>query len=361
MGKSAPKVKTPDPIATANAQTQSNKDTALWNAALNNVNQITPYGNLTYTMTPSKDPKNLPPSYTVTQTLDPSGQRQLDLSNQTSEQALTAANQLFGNVTNATKNPFTIEGQPNLPTDYSADRNKTIDSLYGSAMQRLNPQFERDTNALENKLVNQGLTRGSEAFDNALRDLGYNQNDARNSALQSAIQSGNQTQQNLFNMALQGRQQGIQEQSLLRSQPINEVSSLLGLGGNIQSPSFINPTNVSAQSGDTQGGVWNAYQSKMSQANAQAQANQSAIGNIFGLAGTLGSAFLMSDRRIKDNIKRIGTWRNGLPVYSFTYKSDKSKTPHVGFMADEVRKIAPHAVKTFFGIDHVNYEEAMNA
>lgn len=52
MGKKTPKAPAaPDPVATAAAQTASNKDTAYWNAVLNNVNQVTPYGNLTYTQT----------------------------------------------------------------------------------------------------------------------------------------------------------------------------------------------------------------------------------------------------------------------------------------------------------------------
>lgn len=40
----------PDPTATANAQGQMSKDVALWNSALNNVNQITPFGNLTWSL-----------------------------------------------------------------------------------------------------------------------------------------------------------------------------------------------------------------------------------------------------------------------------------------------------------------------
>lgn len=49
MGKKAPATPAaPDPVTTAAAQTQTNKDTAYWNAVLNNVNQVTPYGNLTF-------------------------------------------------------------------------------------------------------------------------------------------------------------------------------------------------------------------------------------------------------------------------------------------------------------------------
>lgn len=52
MGKKSPQAPAaPDPVATAAAQTQQNKDTAYWNAVLNNVNQITPYGTLTYKQT----------------------------------------------------------------------------------------------------------------------------------------------------------------------------------------------------------------------------------------------------------------------------------------------------------------------
>lgn len=51
MGKksgSAPAA--PDPAATAAAQGQMSKDVALWNSGLNNVNQVTPFGNLTWTL-----------------------------------------------------------------------------------------------------------------------------------------------------------------------------------------------------------------------------------------------------------------------------------------------------------------------
>ena len=53
MGKSSPKAPAaPDPVATSQAQTASNKETASWQAALNNVNQTTPWGNLTYSQIP---------------------------------------------------------------------------------------------------------------------------------------------------------------------------------------------------------------------------------------------------------------------------------------------------------------------
>src|SRR5574343_1867567 len=56
--KSSPKAPPPpDPLVTAAAQTQSNKETASWQAALNAVNQQTPWGKLTYSQVPGSGGK----------------------------------------------------------------------------------------------------------------------------------------------------------------------------------------------------------------------------------------------------------------------------------------------------------------
>src|SRR5690242_11714841 len=75
----------PDPAATAKAQSLSNVNTALAQGQLNNVNQVTPYGNLTYTLAPSSvsvEGKNIP-QYTATQTLSPTEQNLFNLGEQT--------------------------------------------------------------------------------------------------------------------------------------------------------------------------------------------------------------------------------------------------------------------------------------
>lgn len=66
---------------------------------------------------------------------------------------------------------------------------------------------------------------------------------------------------------------------------------------------------------------------------------------------------LLSDRRMKKDIKRIGTLDNGLPVYTFRYKHDPAAV-QVGCMADEVKELRPDAVTNHGGIDFVNYELA---
>src|SRR5690606_16080061 len=58
----------PDPMATARAQGQINKETAIAQARLNAVNQVTPYGNFTYEAGPEVEGV---PQYTATQTFTP--------------------------------------------------------------------------------------------------------------------------------------------------------------------------------------------------------------------------------------------------------------------------------------------------
>jgi hypothetical protein len=62
--KDSPSAPTPpDPYQTANAQTQSNQQTAAYNAALNRVNTYTPWGSLTYTQTPSSQQTTSAPTF----------------------------------------------------------------------------------------------------------------------------------------------------------------------------------------------------------------------------------------------------------------------------------------------------------
>jgi hypothetical protein len=76
------------------------------------------------------------------------------------------------------------------------------------------------------------------------------------------------------------------------------------------------------------------------------------IGTAVG-AGVGGLMGLFSDRRLKQNIKRVGIMDNGLPLYSYRYVW--GGPIHIGVMADEVKKIKPHAVFNVDGFDAVDY------
>ena len=68
-----------------------------------------------------------------------------------------------------------------------------------------------------------------------------------------------------------------------------------------------------------------------------------------------------SDRRLKEDIKRIGETDDGLPIYKYRYKGDKSEQTHIGFMADEVEDKKPNAVGEYNGYKTVDYDRATRA
>ena len=72
------------------------------------------------------------------------------------------------------------------------------------------------------------------------------------------------------------------------------------------------------------------------------------LGGLFGSGGMFapGGAFGGSDRRLKTDIQKVGTHSTGLPIYAYRYKGDSKAYPKVvGPMAEDVAKIAPHAVR----------------
>lgn len=222
MGKSkAPAA--PDPQETAAAQTSQNIGTAIAQQQLNNVNQVTPYGSLTYDQTGSyqyTDPNSGDvhdiPTYTATQTLSEAQQAISDQNDQSSLNLATLGASQSGRLDDLLSRPLDLSGlperndfssiqSPNLGeigsgpelqssigsagditrsygTDFSEDRQRVEDAL----LERLNPGLERDKSALEARLASQGIRVGSEAYSAALADFGQQTNDARLSAILGA-------------------------------------------------------------------------------------------------------------------------------------------------------------------------------
>ena len=284
MGKKTPKA--PDPVATANAQAAANKDTAVFNAALNRINQYTPYGNSIYA-TNGKD-ENGVPIYSQTTTLAPEQQKLLDLQNQQDLALGNTSNSYLNQINQSANTPFSYGGIAKIPgsEDLNAYRQQVTNDIYT----RLQPQFERDQKSLDAKLANQGIMQGSEAYNND-----YNLfNQAKNDALvQADLQSGQQMQQ-LFNMGLQNRQQGIDEYNQQRQAPVNEFNALRGQA-QIQSPTFSAIPQVGATAPDIQGAINNAYNVKASGANSRnaaiSQLAGTALGSAAGFGGGSGSLF----------------------------------------------------------------------
>lgn len=293
IGKSSPTPPpAPDPVAMSQAQSAANVDTATAQARLNAVNQTTPYGSVNYnTIGNETIGGNEVPQYQQTVTLSPAEQNKLDLTNAITGQALRTAGTGIGNVQSKLSQPFSFDGvaplRTNLGTgDFGAERQRVEDSY----MARFGEDIRRQEEDSVSRLNAQGIQRGSEGYGNEMQRLDRAKVDARN----TAIQAGGAEQSRLFGMNQadagfqnQARQQGIQEASMLRSQPINELATLLGLGGQVQAPTGapnfgigVGQTDVMGAYGMQQQALQNAFNQKINAQNAQ----WGALGNLGGEA-----------------------------------------------------------------------------
>lgn len=83
---------------------------------------------------------------------------------------------------------------------------ETTNALYKANTQYLDPQFQQAQSDLENRLANQGITQGSEAYNRAMQNFGNQKQQAYESARNQAIGGGIQAAQGMFGMNLQGGQ-----------------------------------------------------------------------------------------------------------------------------------------------------------
>jgi len=365
MGKKSPSPpKAPDPAATAAAQSATNKETAYWNAVLNNMNQYTPYGSISYKQEGSGkyDPKK-PPQFTSTIKLSPEQQSLYDMSMKSENALATLGNEQLGRIRGAVSTPFSFGGIGNQIN--AGDMEAQSRAGQEAVMARLNPEFQRDEEALRTRLINQGIGQGSEAYKREMETFGQNKNDARTQAILAGQQYGTTAQNN--QLAL--RNQGIQEYTTQRNAPLNEYTAMTS-GNQITNPSFTSANYQGAAAPDYANLVSQNYANKMAQYNAKVGSQNSTQSGIFGLggsflgaagnAGGIGNLFSMagpaiaaSDRNLKENIVPVGK-ENGHHIYEFNYIGKPER--YIGVMAQEVQETHPEAVGERDGYLTVNYD-----
>jgi hypothetical protein len=294
----------PDPMETAQAQGGMNRDTAITQQLVNMVNQQGPTGSLTYnqsgnnTFVDSNGKTVTVPQYTATTALTPEQQAIFNQTQAAQGNIAGLAKQQSGFLKDYLSKPF----------EYT---NRDAENwAYDLGAQRLDPRFAREDESLRTRLTNQGIREGSAAWNNAMSNQGQAKNDAYNQLM------------------LTGRQQGFTEALAQRQNPINEISALLS-GSQVAMPQFQQTPQASVAGVDYTGLVNNQYQ-------AQSQSHAAGMGGLFGL---LSAPFaMMSDRRTKEDIRRVGQTDGGTPIYTFRYKGDT--VTRMGVMAQEVDRSA---------------------
>ena len=98
--------------------------------------------------------------------------------------------------------------QTNLGLDPTLLNQQATDALYKANTQYLDPQFAQRQAKMESQLANQGITRGSEAYNNAMLNFNNQKQQAYTDARNQAIGQGTAAAQGLFGMGLQGAQFG---------------------------------------------------------------------------------------------------------------------------------------------------------
>lgn len=225
-----PAPQAPDPVATANAQGAVNKDALVTAAQLNQINQTGPLGNISYSGGIGS------PDRTQTTTLSPELQRllsgQSNVSNSLTDLAntrLAGAPQdafslpnnptqyISGNAGYKTSTPtftgasggpiatsFDSGGQVQrgVNTNFAGQAKQAQDANYASQTQYLDPQFAQSDQALQSRLSAQGITQGSDAYNEAMNNAALQKQSAYSNARNQAIGAGNAEQNTLFGQSL---------------------------------------------------------------------------------------------------------------------------------------------------------------
>jgi hypothetical protein len=288
---------TPDYTGAAQATAQGNLEAARAAAAANRINQVTPYGNLTYTQNGTDSYGN--PMWTATTSLSDVGQKLLNNQNQTALGLGNTINAQLGQVQSTMGKGFN-PGTPSVR--YNPDYQSGMagwDKASGLLMQRLQPQMDLQQKSLDAKLAAQGVVPGTEAYNRAKMSLGMQQNDLMNQAQLSGLQAGN----TLFNQGLQGaqfanqaQQQGYNQALTNYNLPLNTLSALR-TGAQVQNPNFVNtPQQATTAGPDLLGATQMTGNYNLGTYNAQQAQNAGMLGGLMGLGGTLGGAYLLSGK-----------------------------------------------------------------
>lgn len=262
----------PDYTGAAQATAAGNLEAARATAAANKVNQITPYGNLTYTENPNKDSYGNT-LYTATQTMSPEQQKIYNQESKLNESLLSTANT---GLDYANK----VLSQPGVDTSKLPSYGINPGETYSDAiMRRLQPTMTQASASEEARLANQGIGLGSSAYKNAKDIFNQGQNDLLTSAQIQGMNTG-----------LSANQQAFQQEAYNQMQPINVINALR-TGSQVQNPSYASvPQQANTAGADILGATQAGYNAQLGAVNAK----NAASGNFMGGLMNLGGAAMMS-------------------------------------------------------------------
>jgi len=259
MGSKGKAPASPDLMGLARAQAGYDLDAARYNTQANRINEFTPFGNRTYTRDGD--------TWTARERLSPDQQRIYDQQSSTALKTGRLTGRLANRANEVLENPYSMKKLP-------ARQINAGQTAQDAILSRLEPQFARDEEALRTRMINQGLTTGSNAGNAEMEQFNQGRTDAR---LQAALQG--------MDIGARERAAAFGEDTYLRNEPINMLNALRG-GVQLTQPNFTNPGQQPVVGGaDVMGAAQGQFQNQLGAYNAQQAGGANMMNGIVGLAG----------------------------------------------------------------------------
>jgi hypothetical protein len=344
----------PDYKGAAEQQAAASKELNTEQTWANRPNVSTPWGNFTWDSSAGVDPST---GQKITQwdmnvNLTPAEQAALNDQQAIQSGRSGAALGLLDQATEGFGKPMDWSQMPERAGNVGAFnfggtdfRQKSQDAV----MKLAQPMMDQRREGERSRLLNQGISEGSEAWSNAMRDV----SDAENRMALSAIETGRgesaqqfgqdlsayNTQYDAGNFANTNRAGAIAEEAQRRGMTLNELNALL-TGQQVSMPNQpgFNSANKS-EAPNYLGAAMGEYDASLDRHNAKS----GMMGNLVnGAAQAASSYFMFSDERLKENIETVGVDSRGLRVVRYAYRGLPGR--HVGVIAQEAAKVYPEAV-----------------
>lgn len=229
-----------------------------------------------------------------------------------------------------------MPGGPNLQQNVNSAQN----AVFNREMSLLQPQQDLQREQLDSQLANQGILPGSAAYEYEKGQQARQQGFMNSQIADQAVTTGLGELPMLYGLG----STSLQNQIAARNAPITEFEAMQG-----------NPAAANALTPDISGAFNQQYQGALAGYNANTASNNQTESTIGSLA--LLAAMYFSDKRLKEDVRRIGKTNQGLPVYTYRFKGDPRV--QMGVMAQDVEKEKPEAVFSLGGRGGpkmVNYE-----
>lgn len=263
-------------------QTKANVNAGVSSARLNNVNQVTPFGNLNYGETGGQYDfnGNWIPQFTATTSLSPGQQGLLD--------SRTGAQQGLFNLASGLMPQVQAGLDTKLPSFGALPDTKAYtDQAYRALTARSNEDIGRGENSQRVLNANQGIAAGSDAFNRSFQPFERSRVDASTQATIGAQGLADQ----LFNREISGRDWQTRYAQLQQRNPLENYASVLGLAGGASMPQFVNTPQTQVQAPDVTSPALAAFSAQnQDYQRAQQQAtssNNALLGGVFGLGGSV--------------------------------------------------------------------------